>query len=559
MARVRYFDNVRHAISAIAGGGTGDVTFGSVPNGWRSLTTAGAAAGIKVPYELRDGDNWENGYMLLNASLATGTRSVLKSNNSDAAIVATTAAVFTIVFIADMARDTTYPKSADYAAVDVDRGKTFGLTGSAKTLSFDTAANMGDGWDCWAVNQGSGNWTISATTSFTLYPGEGCRIYCDGTSIIGIKGAGSNRYDQAVALTDAQSAQARANLYAAPFDALAYNGMQVNGSMEVSQENGTTSLTLANGSADKYAADCFGGAYNHAAATAVVTSQNVAPPGSPAFGACFRNVIQLKATTALSSPAAGDYGLVTQRIEGYRVARLGFGNANAQSVSIGFWVYATIAGTMTLGLRNSAHNRTYLVNIAINNATTWEYKTVTITGDTSGTWLYTTGNGLELGFCFCAGSTFQGTNAAWNSGNYFGTSSTTNFFASNNNLVCITGVIVLPGIELPSSTRAPLIMRPFDQELMLCKRQLEYIDMGYSGGATNGTAYGARGVFQVEKRNTTWTPTRITNLYASNFPSSAPVFGFVGQTTRNVWGYKVANATSGDAGWYDTVQIENRL
>lgn len=157
-------------------------------------------------------------------------------------------------------------------------------------------------------------------------------------------------------------------------------------------------------------------------------------------------------------------------IEGYRAARLAFGGSGAQSVSVGFWVYATVAGTMTVALLNSASNRAILHDIVINSATTWEYKTVTFGGDASGTWLATTGTGLRVRFCFGAGSNFHGLPDAWTAAEIFATSSTTNFFASNNNVACITGLAVLPGIELPDASRSPLIARPFPPELELCKR-----------------------------------------------------------------------------------------
>ena len=276
--------------------------------------------------------------------------------------------------------------------------------------------------------------------------------------------------ETANAFTATQQAQARTNVYAAPFDAFGAQGIQINGSMDVSQESATNILTLASG-ATTFSVDQFNSIYVHGANTAVFTSQQIAPPGSPSFGACFPNCLQLKATTALSSPAAGDLATIILPIEGYRVSRLGFGNANAQSVTVGFWVYATIAGTGTLSIRNrAASNRSYPVNFTVSNPTTWQYITVTIPGDTTGTWLVTTGVGAYVSFAFAAGSTFQGTNATWAAGNFTGTSATTNFFASSNNVVCLTGVVIVPGSEAPSAARSPFIMRPYDKELILCQR-----------------------------------------------------------------------------------------
>ena len=255
-----------------------------------------------------------------------------------------------------------------------------------------------------------------------------------------------------------------------PFmDASPMNNIALNGGMEVSQENGTTLTTLVTAT-PKYSVDQFITAF---VSTGVLKFQQIAPPGAPAFGAGFQSCLQLTATTAFGALGAGEYGLLTQPIEGYRWAKLGFGSAtNPQYVTIGFWVYATIAGTMTVSLRNSGNTRAYLANVTIAAAQTWEYKTVTILADTSVTWLMTTGIGATLGFCFGGGSTFQGTNNAWQAANVLATSSTTNFFVSLNNVVAITGVGVWAGTDAPTAARSPLAKRSFDEELLLCQRYL---------------------------------------------------------------------------------------
>lgn len=280
----------------------------------------------------------------------------------------------------------------------------------------------------------------------------------------------------------------RGSLAAAPFDALAYNGMQINGSMEVSQENGTTAVALATGTASEII-DMWQGKFVRAA-TLAISCQQVTPPGSPSFQSAFQKALQIKATTGLTPLANGDYGYLEHLIEGYRVSRLNFGSSGAAAVTIGFWVYATIAGTYTATLINSAANRSCPVNFTVSGPTTWEYKTVTFTGDTTGTWLFTTGTGLRVRFCFGAGSTFQGTNATWAASEVFATASTTNLFATTNNLACITGVVVIPGSEVPTSDRSPFIMRPFQEELFEAHRYGWVFAPGVaSSGLMTGTAF----------------------------------------------------------------------
>ena len=283
-----------------------------------------------------------------------------------------------------------------------------------------------------------------------------------------------------------------------PFmEAMAAGNIAINGGMEVSQENGTTQITLATG-VSKYVVDMFSAVYGHAANTAVIKAQQVAPPGSPAFGLGFPSCLQITSTTALSSPAAGDFSFLRHFVEGYRTAKLGFGSAiNPQYLTIGFWIYATIAGIATVSIRNNAQNRAYLANFTVNAPTTWEYKTITIPVDTTGTWLTTTGNGFELGFCFGTGATLQGTNGVWQATNSVGTAATTNFFASNSNTVCITGLGVWPGTDAPTQARSPFAQRPFTEELTLCQRYYEKsfeiaTNPAQNVGSVLGATYGAQ-------------------------------------------------------------------
>lgn len=306
----------------------------------------------------------------------------------------------------------------------------------------------------------------------------------------GFSGGGTVRYDISQALTSAQQVQARTNEYAAPFDALAYNGMQTNGSMDLSQELGSlAATTLTTAAANKYIIDGWVARFKSSgfvlSAQQVPTTTLACPPG-------YSNSLQLKATTG-GALGLTDYAFLGHLIEGVRVARLDFGKATAQSVTVGFWAYATIAGTASLSLLNGAGNSKIGAAFTINNATTWEYKTVTILGDTTATgWSYDTTLGLQVNFNFGTGATEAGTSSWTGTGSISGSLGTTNFFASTNNVVHITGAVVLPGIEVPSSGRSPFIMRPFDQELILCKRHLYVLAPSVTGAnaAAGGIATG---------------------------------------------------------------------
>src|SRR5947209_3279597 len=277
----------------------------------------------------------------------------------------------------------------------------------------------------------------------------------------------------------------RGQLYAAPFDSLAFNGIQLNGAMEVSQENGTSSVTLtATGSLQtKYLVDGVIAAYR---GTFVAAAQQVTdgPAG-------YKNSLKFTVSTAQSSLGANDELSVLIPIEGMRCARLALGGASAASISFGFWVKAHRTGSYSGSLRNSSKARSYPFTFTVNAADTWEFKTVTAAGDTSGTWLTDTGIGLSLNLCIAGGSSRVGTAAAWAASDYSGAASTTNAVAATSDTFQVTGLIVLPGIELPTYDRAPLLMRPFDQELTLCKR---YYEKSYAYAVAPATATAVDGL-----------------------------------------------------------------
>jgi len=269
----------------------------------------------------------------------------------------------------------------------------------------------------------------------------------------------------------------------ATVEALASANIFINGGMEVSQETvGGTVINIAN-NGQPYIVDCVQASYSTGGSLAI-SAQQVTPPGSPAFGAQLPLALQLKATTG-AAMGAGDVVQIKVNLEGNRVSRLGFGSANAQAVTVGFWAYATIAGTMAVMLSNSANNRCYVANVTINSATTWEWKTVTIPGDTTGTWSRDNSIGLKLFFVFGVGTSLQGTANTWSSTFVFGTSSTTNFFATTNNVVCLTGAALLPGSHQISQEQSANLQRPFVETLKLCQR---YYEKSYDYGTAVQTA-----------------------------------------------------------------------
>jgi len=296
-------------------------------------------------------------------------------------------------------------------------------------------------------------------------------------------------------LTAAQQTVARQNVYAAPFDAMAYSGMQINGSMEVSQEfavNGGGPATAAG----RYIVDGWIAVSNGPQVVNGSYISGTAPDG-------FTRAMQLWVGTANASPGAAVLVMFQQKIEGYRVARLGWGTAAAQPVTIAFWIRAVRPGSYSGAVRNGAYDRSYPFSFTINAVNIWEYKTITIPGDTLGTWAKDSNTGLDLAITMMAGTSFCAPAGAWTAGNFIGATGTINGVASTSDSLILSGITVLPGIEAPSAARSALIIRPLDQELATCLRYFEpgYFESdGWVGSA--GTGLAAQMPFKVFKRAT---------------------------------------------------------
>ena len=233
----------------------------------------------------------------------------------------------------------------------------------------------------------------------------------------------------------------------------------INGAMVIDQRNAGASITVAAGGSG-YGVDRFY-CENYQSGTMTVQQSSTAPAG-------FINSL-IHTVTVTDTPAAGDYLFESTSIEGLNMADLGWGTANAQTVTFSFWVRSSITGTYGLGLRNSAGNRSYVATYTISAANTWEQKTVTIAGDTSGTWLTTNGLGVRIFWDLGSGSSFNGTANSWNAGSFWRTSGCVNWISNSGATFYITGVQFEKG-----STATSFDYRPYGTELALCQRYFQY-------------------------------------------------------------------------------------
>lgn len=318
---------------------------------------------------------------------------------------------------------------------------------------------------------------------------------------------------------------------ACPDNSMGFRNRIINGDMRIDQRNNGASVT-ANSSAAPYCPDRFN--VNVGGSTAAYSCQQVtdSPVG-------FVNSLKLTVTTA-ATLSASQFTFARQIIEGYNIADLSWGTASASSVAISFWVKSSLTGTFAVACINSAEDRSYPATFVINSANTWEYKTIIVPGDTSGTWLTNNSNGIRLAFDLGAGSNYNGTANTWQAGWKQRTSGCVSFSQTSGATFYITGVQLEAG-----SVATPFERRPYGTELALCQRYYEVMGNGCTGGGRNATTAALALRFQVQKRAT---PTMTqTASCAGIFP------GITGTTVTGIF----ATQTITTSGTYVEVHVTN--
>lgn len=277
------------------------------------------------------------------------------------------------------------------------------------------------------------------------------------------------------------------------FQALGSINYIINGAMDVSQENGLTAQTSKTSG---YIVDMF---HFDAVGAAVATLQQVAdaPPG-------LEHSAKVSITTLDASIAAGDYVQVYTVVEGYLSDRLGFGAAGASTVSLSFWVKAHRTGTYTGSLSNAGGNRSYTFEYTVNAADTWEYKTVTVPGDTTGTWAIDNSVGIYVIWVMAVGSTFQQAAGSWGATGSKGTANQVNGVAATTDTFQLTGVWLVQGPAPVSQEQSTQGALPLEAALEFCQRYYgKSYDYTIALGAANTN--GAVGVVLSNFASSTYT------------------------------------------------------
>ena len=227
----------------------------------------------------------------------------------------------------------------------------------------------------------------------------------------------------------------------------------INGDMRIDQRNAGASVT----SHGSFPIDRF---KMLTTAGGAITGQQVtdAPVG-------FLTSIKITVTTA-ATPSGGVTGLL-QSIEGYNSADLGMGTSGAKTFTLSFWVKSSISGNFGISFKNASNNRFYLTTYTINTANTWEYKTITVSGDTSGTWGTDSSTGLRFDFDLGTQASSRGSTInAWHTSSYVqGPTSGADLLSTVNATWQITGVQLEKG-----STATDFEYVDYSRQLQQCQR-----------------------------------------------------------------------------------------
>jgi hypothetical protein len=265
-----------------------------------------------------------------------------------------------------------------------------------------------------------------------------------------------------------------------------YKNRLINGQMAIDQRNAGTSVS-GNG---VYTLDRW---YAQASQNNKFTVQQNAGSVTPPSG--FANYLGVTSSSAYTVGSGEQFNLL-QGIEGYNMADFAWGTASASSVTLSFRVYSSLTGTFGGSLQNSAQNRSYPFTYTISSANTWTTISITIAGDTSGTWLKTNGAGIYMWFGLGVGSSVSGTAGAWAGANYTSATGATSVVGTNGATFYITGVQLEKG-----STATSFDYRPYGTELQLCQRYYQQTNTFTAVGVSANTNIYAYISFPVTMRS----------------------------------------------------------
>ena len=309
----------------------------------------------------------------------------------------------------------------------------------------------------------------------------------------------------------------------------------INGDMRIDQRNNGAEVNPAVGGT--YYVDRW--LTTSTSASKFKIGQNAGSVTPPAGFTNYLGATSLSAYTVATTDAFG----IQQRIEGLNTSDLAWGTANAKTVTLSFWVYSSLTGTFAGSIRNSAQDRSYVFSYTINAANTWEYKTITVAGDITGTWLTTNGLGLSVYFSIGVGSNFSTTAGSWTAGNYLSPTGATSVVGTNGATFYITGVQLEVG-----SVATPYERQIYSEQLAQCQRYYQVYggSDGYLiGGNVNAASDQYSMVIFPVKMRASPTATSSGTWTTSNVTTTKPSINTVSASSACVYG-----STSASGNWY---------
>jgi hypothetical protein len=262
----------------------------------------------------------------------------------------------------------------------------------------------------------------------------------------------------------------------------------INGSQIFDQRNGGSAVTPSQNTVT-FITDRF---MVYESTDGVVSAQqsSTAPDG-------FTKSLKIDCTTADTSLAAGQRLICEHGIEGNNIAHLGFGSSAAKTLTLSFYVRSNLTGTFGGVIKNSVNDRTYIFSYSISSANTWERKSITIPGDTTGTWLTTNGTGIIINWGLALGSNWTGTAGSYVTSDKHGVTGQLNLLSSTDNEWLLTGVQLEVGTQATAFEH-----RTYGDELSLCQRYYQNINPIWTGWIVSATQIRAGIVFPTTMRAT---------------------------------------------------------
>jgi hypothetical protein len=260
--------------------------------------------------------------------------------------------------------------------------------------------------------------------------------------------------------------------------------------------------------------------------------------GSVTPPAGYTNYLGITSTSAYSISSSDQFN-INQRIEGFNIADLGWGTANAKTVTLSFQVYSSLTGTFGGAITNSAVDRSYPFSYIISAANTWTTISITVAGDTTGTWVTNNGIGIRLYINLGAGSTLSGTAGAWAGATYTSCTGATSVVGTSGATFYITGV----QLEVGSSATG-FEYRQYGTELALCQRYYEIGDLPSFVVVSNVTGVFPNKAFSTTKR-------------ASSTVTISPSGGTGAAVTSGIAGFYQSTNHSGNsqASWTASAEL----